>query len=92
MYGGRRPTGTGGTGGGAPPRMCLCALFTSGLAPSKTRHRTRDTRIVSLDNVRIVSWGQELHISSNPYERTLLHLKNKFRGGTLINDITSVIR
>ena len=28
LYGGRRPTATGGSGGGAPQRMCLWELFT----------------------------------------------------------------
>ena len=46
----------------------------------RTGHRT-NTIIVSLNNIRIVSWGQEPHISSNPYETSLLHMKNENRGG-----------
>ena len=44
-----------------------------------TGYRT-NIAIVSLDNIRVVSWGQEPHIFTDPYETSLSHMQNENEG------------
>ena len=49
----------------------------------RTGHWTQDgpnTRIVPLETISTVSWGQEPRISSNPYETKVLYMKHEDRG------------
>ena len=42
-----------------------------------------NVRIVSLNNMTIVSWGQKPHMfSTNPYGKSFLHMENKNWGGS----------